>query len=117
MSMGDGGVLVVSSVVATLIGYAGLCRGLVSATSYALIGVANKLGTVLAVALLDVKTRRTSWPWSAASRRRRSTSRARCAPTSRRRRARATWRWRAPGTMAPTTMPIPRCRVPRIGNR
>ena len=55
MSMGDGIVLVVSSVVATLIGYAGwLCRGLVSATSYTLIGVANKLGTVLlAIAFLD----------------------------------------------------------------
>ena len=37
------------------IGYAGwLCRGLVSATSYTLIGVANKLGTVLlAIAFLD----------------------------------------------------------------
>ena len=47
--------LFVSSVVATLIGYAGwLCRGLVSATSYTLIGVANKLGTVLlAIAFLD----------------------------------------------------------------
>ena len=55
MSMGDAIVLVVSSVVATLIGYAGwLCRGLVSATSYTLIGVANKLGTVLlAIAFLD----------------------------------------------------------------
>ena len=40
---------------ATLIGYAGwLCRGLVSATSYTLIGVANKLGTVLlAICFLD----------------------------------------------------------------
>ena len=55
MSLGDAIVLVVSSVVATLIGYAGwLCRGLVSATSYTLIGVANKLGTVLlAIAFLD----------------------------------------------------------------
>ena len=48
-------VLVLSCVIATLIGYAGwLCRGLVSATSYTLIGVANKLGTVLlAVTFLD----------------------------------------------------------------
>lgn len=55
MSPGDAVILAVSSVVATLIGYAGwLCRGLVSATSYTLIGVANKLGTVLlAIAFLD----------------------------------------------------------------
>ncbi|KAH8069104.1 nucleotide-sugar transmembrane transporter [Aureococcus anophagefferens] len=48
-------VLFLSCVIATLIGYAGwLCRGLVSATSYTLIGVANKLGTVLlAVTFLD----------------------------------------------------------------
>jgi len=48
-------VLLLSCVIATLIGYAGwLCRGLVSATSYTLIGVANKLGTVLlAITFLD----------------------------------------------------------------
>ncbi|KAH8050939.1 nucleotide-sugar transmembrane transporter [Aureococcus anophagefferens] len=48
-------ILFLSCVIATLIGYAGwLCRGLVSATSYTLIGVANKLGTVLlAVTFLD----------------------------------------------------------------
>ena len=55
MSLGDGIVLFVSSVVATLIGYAGwLCRGVVSATSYTLIGVGAMLGTVLlAIAFLD----------------------------------------------------------------
>lgn len=41
-------VLVFSSIVGTLIGYTGwLCRGMVSATSYTLIGVVNKFLTVL----------------------------------------------------------------------
>ena len=55
MPAGDLAVLALSCVIATLIGYAGwLCRGLVSATSYTLIGVANKLGTVLlAITFLD----------------------------------------------------------------
>ena len=55
MPLADKVVLLLSCVIATLIGYAGwLCRGLVSATSYTLIGVANKLGTVLlAVTFLD----------------------------------------------------------------
>ncbi|KAJ8598721.1 hypothetical protein CTAYLR_010214 [Chrysophaeum taylorii] len=45
-------VLGASTVVAFTIGYAGwLCRSLVSATTYTLIGVANKLGTVLLATL------------------------------------------------------------------
>ncbi|KAJ1456048.1 hypothetical protein M885DRAFT_518452 [Pelagophyceae sp. CCMP2097] len=55
LSAGGATVFFLSCLVATLIGYSGwVCRSLVSATAYTLIGVANKLGTVLlAVAFLE----------------------------------------------------------------
>jgi GDP-mannose transporter len=48
MSPGALGVLAFSCVTGTLIGYAGwYCRGLVSATTYTVVGVVNKFLTII----------------------------------------------------------------------